>query len=176
MQRKFILTAFGKDRPGIVAGVTQLIYENGGNLEDTTMSRLAGEFAIILLFTCEDDGSLEDTLSAAFRRLEVEKQISAYFKPAHALTETGPTPTMTQILHIEGLDQAGIVYKISRHLADRDINITNLRSTVTPASGSGTPIYSIDVEIELPDSVVGDTFDKGLEEIANELNVEITRS
>ena len=36
MSRKnsFLLTAFGKDRPGIVAGVTRILYELGGNIED----------------------------------------------------------------------------------------------------------------------------------------------
>ncbi len=33
MEKKFILTAFCKDRPGIVADITETIYENGCNLE-----------------------------------------------------------------------------------------------------------------------------------------------
>ena len=40
MQKKFIMTAFSKDRPGIVADVTEVIYENGCNLEDTTMTNM----------------------------------------------------------------------------------------------------------------------------------------
>ena len=51
MQKKYIMTAFGKDRPGIVADVTQVLYENGCNLEDTSMSMLSDEFTINLLFS-----------------------------------------------------------------------------------------------------------------------------
>ena len=51
MGHRFIMTAFGKDRPGIVADVTEMLYENGCNLEDTSMTLLAGEFTLILLFT-----------------------------------------------------------------------------------------------------------------------------
>ncbi|NNK96454.1 MAG: amino acid-binding protein, partial [Desulfobacterales bacterium] len=48
MSKKFLLTAFSKDRPGIVADLSQVIYENGYNLEDSSMTNLAGEFAILL--------------------------------------------------------------------------------------------------------------------------------
>jgi len=37
MERRYILTAFGKDRPGVVADVSRLIFECGLNLEDLTM-------------------------------------------------------------------------------------------------------------------------------------------
>ena len=40
MSNRFIMTAFGKDRVGIVADVTRLLYENDCNLEDTTINML----------------------------------------------------------------------------------------------------------------------------------------
>ena len=72
MEQKFILSAFCKDRPGIVADVTEMLYENGCNLEDSTMTNMLDEFAIILLFTGEGD-RLKDQLSYDCRRLEKEK-------------------------------------------------------------------------------------------------------
>jgi len=33
VEKKFIMTAFGKDRPGIVAKIAQIIFESGCNLE-----------------------------------------------------------------------------------------------------------------------------------------------
>ena len=56
MEKRFIMTAFCKDRPGIVADVTEVIYENGCNLEDSTMTNMLDEFAIILLFTGKGAG------------------------------------------------------------------------------------------------------------------------
>ena len=38
MEKKFIMTAFGEERPGIVADVTQLIYENNCNLDGKLLS------------------------------------------------------------------------------------------------------------------------------------------
>ena len=80
MDKKFIMTAFGKDRPGIVADVSQIIYENGCNLEDSTMTLLEDEFTIILLFAGREDGSLENNLLNNCRRLEKEKGITAFIR------------------------------------------------------------------------------------------------
>ncbi len=55
MDSRYVLTAFGTDRPGVVAAVSRIIYEIGGNLDDSTMTRLLDEFAIILLFSVRDN-------------------------------------------------------------------------------------------------------------------------
>ena len=47
MEQKFIMTAFSKDRPGIVADVTEVIYENGCNLEDSTMTNMLAIIPIL---------------------------------------------------------------------------------------------------------------------------------
>src|SRR5258707_11647910 len=49
MARFFLVTAFGPDRPGMVAGVTRLVYDLNGNIEDTSMTRLGGEFVMMLV-------------------------------------------------------------------------------------------------------------------------------
>jgi len=76
MANRFIMTAFGKDRVGIVADVTRLLYESDCNLEDTTMSMLADEFTLSLLFTSPNQ-DIEDQLNRDCRRLELDKGISA---------------------------------------------------------------------------------------------------
>ena len=74
------MTAFGEDRPGIVADVTRILYENGCNLEENSMTLLADEFTLILLFSCSSEG-IEEELQRECRRLEREKGISAFLRP-----------------------------------------------------------------------------------------------
>jgi len=45
----FIISAVGRDRPGMAHALAQTLFEAGCNLEDTTMTRLSGEFAMILI-------------------------------------------------------------------------------------------------------------------------------
>ena len=43
------VTVVGNDRPGIVAGVTEVLFEQGCNLEDTSMTILRGHFTMMLV-------------------------------------------------------------------------------------------------------------------------------
>ncbi|NIQ92826.1 MAG: amino acid-binding protein, partial [Desulfuromonadales bacterium] len=89
MNNRFILTAFGKDRPGIAADVTKTLYENGCNLEDTSMTRLADEFTLILLLTCPS-AEVAEQLQKECRRLEKDKGISAFMRPLEKRREAKP--------------------------------------------------------------------------------------
>src|SRR5918911_3720801 len=44
-----ILTAIGVDRAGLVDEVSRFIYDRGGNIEDSRMVNLRGQFAIVVL-------------------------------------------------------------------------------------------------------------------------------
>ena len=55
MKSYYILSAIGKDRPGIVADVSEVIYECGGNIEDSNMGLLRTHFALLILFSAEKE-------------------------------------------------------------------------------------------------------------------------
>lgn len=172
MGKRHIMTAFGKDRVGIVADLTGLLYENGCNLEESTMTRLSDEFVVVLLFSGTGEG-LEDRLSMACRRLEIEKGITAFFRPAAKETIPKTTSYSERTLRVEGIDQAGIVYRVSRYLADNDINIATLDSQLGFSPESGTAIYKMTIAIQIPEGVPFDSVEAGLTEIGNDLNVDI---
>jgi len=173
MEHTFIMTAFGQDRPGIVAEVTQVIYEHDCNLEDSSMTRLSDEFAMIFLFSGRGE-QLEEQLTRAFRRLERERGISAFFRPISGHTSKSKSSFTTCTLHVEGIDQAGIVYHVSHYLATHQINIADLSSQLKFMPQSGTKIYQIEMQIEIPAATSVDEVEQGLTDIADELHVDIT--
>ena len=173
MQKKYIMTAFGKDRPGIVADVTQVLFENGCNLEDTSMSMLSDEFTINLLFSSGND-SIESVLEQECAALEQQKSISAFIRPIKSVQQKIKKKLPLCTIHVEGLDQAGIVYKISRYLSDHQLNIVDLKSTVKETPESGTALYLMDIHIQLPDSSSIELIEDDLNEVAAEVNVDIT--
>ena len=177
MLKEFVLTAFCKDRPGIVADISEVIYENKCNLKDSTMTNLAGEFAIILLLSPLSDGDetdLEEKLSVECRRLEREKGITAFIRPVNQAVRKPKAYYYVKNLHVEGLDQAGIVYKVSRFLANNDINITSLNSEMKFSPESGAAIYYLSLSVEIPQSISLQTVEQGLNQIEDQLNVDIT--
>ena len=49
MENWLMLTFVGKDRPGIVAKVSQVLFDMQGNLGEASMTRLGGNFTIMLM-------------------------------------------------------------------------------------------------------------------------------
>jgi len=175
MQKRYIMTAFGKDRPGIVADVTEVLYENGCNLEDTSMSMLSDEFTINLLFS-SGNKRIEAILEKECASLEQQKDISAFIRPIKSVQQEIRKKLPLCTIHVEGLDQAGIVYNISRCLSDNQLNIVDLKSTVKATPESGTALYLMDIHIQLPESSSINSIGDTLNAVAEEINVDITVS
>ncbi len=175
MSNRYIMTAFGKDRVGIVADVTRLLYENDCNLEDTAMHLLADEFTLNLLFSCQQD-NMEEQLSRECRRLELEKGISAFVRALPTLEKKVQKGYKTCTLHIEGVDQAGIVYKTSQFLADNKLNILHLNSTAKASPESGANIYIMDIHVQVPEEISLDQVEEDLSGMADVLQVDINMS
>ncbi|MCP3891918.1 MAG: hypothetical protein GY702_24080 [Desulfobulbaceae bacterium] len=175
MSDRYIMTAFGRDRIGIVADVTRLLYDNDCNLEDTTMNILSDEFTLNLLFTCKEN-NIEELLSSECRRLEREKGISAFVRALPPREEKSKNGFKTCTLNIEGLDQAGIVYKTSLFLANNKLNILHLNSTSKASPESGATIHCMDIHIQVPKEISLDKVEDDLSAMADELQVDITLS
>src|SRR5437870_2575248 len=118
MRRWFALSAIGRDRPGIVADLAELIYECDCNLEDSSMTILGTEFAVLLLLSCEGD-DVERRLSAGCKRLEWEKRLTVFFRPLEGDGPPRPagTPGAPMECAATGVDKAGSVARVARVLA-----------------------------------------------------------
>ncbi len=175
MSYRFIMTAFGKDRVGIVADVTRLLYENDCNLEDTTMNMLVDEFTLSLLFSSQDS-NIEEQLSRECRRLEVEKGVSAFVRAVPARQPQAQNGYKTCTLRMECVDQAGIVYRTSLFLANNSLNIIHLNSTSKASPESGASIYCMDIDIQVPEEMPLDKVEEDLNGMADELQIDISMS
>ncbi len=173
MIRRYIMTAFGKDRPGIVADVTRVLFENGCNLEENSMTLLADEFTLILLFSTGEEGS-EERLLTECRRLEKDRGISAFIRPLGERKDLPSASIQTYVVEVEGLDQSGIVYQISQHLADQGLNILNLKSTVKSSPESGTALYQMQILIQTQTGTSAEEIEDSLATVADELHVDIS--
>jgi glycine cleavage system transcriptional repressor len=75
---------------------------------------------------------------------------------------------------VEGIDQAGIVYKVSRFLADRNVNIENLTSRRITSPESGTAVYSMEIKVQVPEKTSLEQLERGLSHVGEELTLDIT--
>lgn len=175
MKRWFTLSAIGRDRPGIVADLAELIYECDCNLEDSSMTILGSEFAVLLLLTGEG-AEIQDRLASACKRIEWEKRLTVFFRPL----EGEPVPyraseqTSPWQLQAVGVDKAGIVAKVARCLANHGINITQMHTQSRPEPGTGTPIYTMRVAMEVPARCDPSLLRTELDEIATDLHIDLS--
>ena len=144
------ITVTGKDRPGIISALTAALYDVGGNLEDASMTILEGEFAMIFLAELRNKiayakfrerlGKLERSLNLVISVKEVKHRLVRGEKH-----EQGTEPWVVSVL---GKDRAGIVYFVSKVLADHGLNITDLNSKIL---GRGRKsVYTLILEVDVP--------------------------
>jgi glycine cleavage system transcriptional repressor len=138
------VTAVGADRPGIIARVTGVLLQHGGNLEDSSMTILGGQFAIALLVATDSSANeLEQALADATGDLGLLVSVREVGPGSHS-------PAPTHMLSVYGADRPGIVHGIAQVLADQRVNVTDLTTRVLEGE---RPVYAMMLEISLPDGV-----------------------
>src|SRR5688572_7300924 len=108
-----IITAVGSDRPGMTHAVADVLARAGCNIEDTTMTRLGGEFAMILVVAPPPDLSVAELA----QRLTPLDASHGLFINCKEFEEAALPQTVQDaqrcILSVYGADQPGLVAHIS---------------------------------------------------------------
>ncbi len=167
----FAVTVISKDRPGIVADITEVLYRLGCNLEDSSCTMLGGDFAIILIVSHAKPFS-KSRLVDEYRLLHEQTGLTVHVRP---LTEEEICPVKEEgelcLVSVYGSDRPGIVYRVTRALADRRVNITDLNTRLIGTKDE--PVYVLMLEAILPNGMTVDDVARLLDGLKNELNVEI---
>jgi glycine cleavage system transcriptional repressor len=164
------VSALGADRPGIVAAVTQVLYETGANLEDTSMSILRGHFSMMLVVAVPDGtraADLEAALAAVADRLDL---VLAVRDIDDEVPESPEGEAWTAVVY--GADQPGIVHRITHTLAGLRANITDLTTRVI--GDEDQPTYAMVVDLTLPPGADGAAVERRLQELGSDLEVDIS--
>jgi glycine cleavage system transcriptional repressor len=167
-----ILTAVGPDRPGMAHALAQVLADAECNLEDTTMTRLAGEFAMILIVTPPEAMSLE----------QLQAQLSPLEKSHNLFINSRAIPDETSLLASGGAEQlprfmvsaygaerSGLLAKLTGVFATHNVNITDVQSRV---ASHGT-VYVMLFEVQLPPDLEAQTLQDELEKVAQQIGVTV---
>jgi len=156
------VTVLGLDRPGIIANVTEVLADLGGNLEDSSMTLLRGHFAMTLVVTCDADGAtvqdaLVDVLSGG------GLVVSVLALPDEG-SEVPGAPSY--VLSVHGADRPGIVSAVTGLVASYGGNVVDLTTRLAGA------LYVLMAEVELPPDAAVAALTDALAALATELGVE----
>jgi glycine cleavage system transcriptional repressor len=143
----FALTIIGRDRPGIVARVTEILYRLGCNIADSSCTILGGQFAMILILS-HPELTGRESFGGAFDDLEKDG-LSVFLRTLQPGGETASKITGELcLISVYGSDKPGIVYPVVKELGDRKINITDLNTKLV--GPPERPVYVMMIEAELP--------------------------
>ena len=147
-----ILTAIGTDRPGIVDEVSQFIFDRGGNIEDSRMVNLRGQFAMMVLVGGATDAS--DRIAKDLPEFARRSGMSAELRPAGAERPRGTGPASIDALPYRligtGIDQPGLVHRLAHLLKEMNVNIESLETRLTPAPYTGAPMFELEAVLSVP--------------------------
>ncbi|MBE9568953.1 MAG: glycine cleavage system protein R [Proteobacteria bacterium] len=146
MTTKLVISALGPDRPGIIDELSNIIYKHSLNIEDSRMTVLGGEFAILLLISGEQ--SAIDNLMAQTADIEKTLQMSLLAKlTSHSGTSESTIPYAVEVA---ALDNPGIVNNIASFFSSRNINIMDLHTESYAAPHTGSPMFSLHMTVGVP--------------------------
>ena len=165
MTTQMVLFAIGPDKPGIVSRISSVIHSNGGNFEDSRMATLAGDFALIVLFSAQPDAM--ESIKKECAALEKDLAITCEFRT--------PSPAALSVAanswHFEatGHDQPGIVSRLTTALANEGVSVISMDTSMINIAFIGTPMFKVRGEINIPDTIDATTLRETLEDVCDDL-------
>ena len=172
---RFAVCAVGRDRPGIVAAVSGTLADHGVNIEDSQMTILGGHFTVMLIVSGPpelDADALRADLGQTARELGLEAVLLSEV-PEAAADAAAPEAPPSHILSVYGADHPGIVHAVSRALADRAVNITDLETRLVGGDGEA-PLYVMLLEVRLPADLPEPALEEALAAVGREQGVDVT--
>lgn len=145
MNSTLVITALGTDQPGLIAKLSHAINDNGCNIEDSRMSVLGGEFAVLMQISGKWDklAKLETTLD----KLQTATGLSIVCKRSkERKPQQGKIPYSVEVVSI---DHPGIVYQLAEFFSAREINVYDMNTRSQAAAHTGTPIFTLTMTVEI---------------------------
>ena len=144
-----VISALGKDRPGIVNSLTKSIAEHGCNIEDSRMAVLGGEFAAMLLVEGKWNtlAKVENTLP------ELQAQLDMTIIAKRTGERSSTRNLIPYGVEVVSMDHPGIVNSLAGFFAEREINIEDMVTGSYAAPHTGTPMFSVQISVGIPSDI-----------------------
>ncbi|MGB0143550.1 MAG: glycine cleavage system protein R [Akkermansiaceae bacterium] len=167
MKTTLVLTILGADRMGLVGSVADCVAAHGGSWQESRMARLAGQFAGILRVECPTPNreGLEEDLHA-LKNLGLTVMI--VHDPSEDADERGILD-----LEITGLDEPGIVKRITNTLTGMGANVEDWHTSLESAPMAGHLLFCTRGKVRVPDDLTPAQLIESLEVVGAGLTVDV---
>jgi len=172
--KKILITISGKDKPGIIAKVSGLLFARGCNLEDISMTLLEGQFAMMMTACLPSQEVMARVLQGLELLTDTPWSMDCHvteLKGKIACGKKHARGSLPYMVTAFGKDRTGIVYEVSRALAGMRVNITDLDSRILGKGIKTT--YAMLLEVDVPGKVILAKLKALLVRVSRKLKIEI---
>lgn len=141
-----VLTASGEDKVGLVEKLTRVIGDCGGNIEETRMAALAGQFAVIMRVT----GTWDALAKLETRLPSAGEELGLAVVQRRTRATKAERPLIPYVVEVSSLDQPGIVNSLANFFSRLRINIESLDTDTYPAPHTGAPMFAVRMTLGIP--------------------------
>ena len=145
---KAVIATVAEDRPGLISELSEVIHSLGLNIEDSRMTVLGGEFAVLMSVAGE-----EQALTSLEESLGTQAQHSGFVFLFRRTGENSAVKHKRFLVTISAMDHPGIVHSVTLFFSERTVNIIELTTEMDRAAHTGAPVFNLRMEIELPKSM-----------------------
>ena len=132
----------------MVAALSSILAAQQCNLEDCAMTRLGGQFAMILMVQLPADKTLAQ-IEPLFGALQSSHGLKVHCDEAEISTAQNESSAPRHMLTVYAQDRPGLLSTISQILAENEVNITDVQTRLASAGA----LYVMLFEVEIPDSI-----------------------
>lgn len=145
---KFVLSVIGKDKPGILANISAILFRHGCNIEDVSQTILQTEFASIFIVLNPEDHPLE-VIGRALNEALAGMELSAHLRPMTAAPASAPAASQPFVITTRGVDKPGTIAAVTTAIASLSCNVANFRAIITQEDGVDEMIMIFEVDMPM---------------------------
>ena len=144
-----VISALGKDRPGIVDQLSKVIFDLDCNIADSRMTVLGGEFAILLLI----EGPWNKLTRLEDQVQELQNRLGLTILAKRTEERRAEANLLPYMVDVVAMDHPGIVYNLASFFSQRGINIEDMTTASYAAAHTGTPMFSVHMSVGIPSKI-----------------------
>jgi glycine cleavage system transcriptional repressor len=172
--KKMIISVLGKDRPGIIAAVTRILFERDCNIENVSQTILQNEFSGIFIVGVPvplSQADLHRHLSDGLAPMGLkvyEKRMDDDPAPTHQIVAE------PFVITTKGPDRKGLVAAITAVMAAYGVNVTNLQAVFKGGDdpNANIMIYEVDIPVHIDQQALRQELNRKAADLSLDISIQ----
>ncbi len=168
METHLVISALGRDRPGLVEQLSQTVLDCRCRVTDSRMVVLDNQFAVVMLVV--GNWNAVAKLETLLPRLEESLSLSIHSRRTEP--RTGASHLIPYGVEVVAADNSRTLHDVASFFSRRDINIEDVYTTTYTAPHTGAAMLSLHMTVGIPADTSIATLRGEFMDFCDELNLD----